>query len=266
MWTSLAVSPSSSLVTGIPGPGRHDLGDVVGVDLLLEQAARTVEGRDRGLLLAEPILELDQGAVLQLGGAAVVGLALDLLDLRLERLELRLGGPDRADRVLLGLPALLHRAGALLDLAQLALERLEAGLRRVVLLLAQRLALDLELDPAALELVELDRHRIDLHPQPAGRLVDQVDRLVGQEPVGDVAVGQGGRGDQGRIGDPDAVVDLVALAQAAQDRDRLLDAGLVDDDRLEAPLRARRPSRCACGTRRGWWPRSCAARRGPASA
>ncbi len=31
-------------------------------------------------------------------------------------------------------------------------------------------------------------------------------------------------------------MDFVALAQAAQDRDRLLDAGLVHDDRLEAPL------------------------------
>ena len=31
-------------------------------------------------------------------------------------------------------------------------------------------------------------------------------------------------------------MDLVALAQAAQDRDRLLDRRLVDEDRLEAPL------------------------------
>ena len=31
-------------------------------------------------------------------------------------------------------------------------------------------------------------------------------------------------------------MDLVALAQAAQDRDRVLDRGLVDEDRLEAPL------------------------------
>ena len=50
MWTSLAISPSSSLVTGMPVHDGHDLGDVVGVDLLLEQAARTVEGGDRGLL------------------------------------------------------------------------------------------------------------------------------------------------------------------------------------------------------------------------
>ena len=184
----------------------------------------------------EPLLELAQRPVLELGGALVVGLALGLLDLDLEPLELRLRGPDRLDGRLLGLPALLHRAGFLGDLGELLLEGLEARLRGVVLLLAQRLALDLELDPAPLELVELDRHRVDLHPQPAGGLVDEVDRLVGQEALGDVAVRQRRRGDERGVGDPDAVVDLVALAQAAQDRDRLLDRRLVDEDRLEAPL------------------------------
>ena len=66
--------------------------------------------------------------------------------------------------------------------------------------------------------------------------VDEVDRLVGEEALGDVAVGQGGGRDEGGVRDPDAVVDLVALAEAAQDRDRLLDRRLVDDDRLEAAL------------------------------
>ena len=32
------------------------------------------------------------------------------------------------------------------------------------------------------------------------------------------------------------MVDLVALLQAAQDRDRVLDGRLADEDRLEAPL------------------------------
>ena len=135
-----------------------------------------------------------------------------------------------------GLPALLQRAGLLFEVGELLLERRKAGLRSVVGLLAQRLALDLELHPAPLGLVELDRHRVDLHPEPRGRLVDEIDRLVGQEAVGDVAVRQGRRRDERGIGDPDAVVDLVALAQAAQDRDRLLDGRLVDEDRLEAAL------------------------------
>jgi len=137
---------------------------------------------------------------------------------------------------LLGLPALLHGAGLLADLAEFPLESLEARFRRVVGLLAQRLTLDLQLDPASLELVQLDRHRIDLHPEPGGGLIHEVDRLVGQEPLGDVAVGQGRRRDQGGIGDPDPVMDLVALPQATQDRDRLLDRRLVHEDGLEAPL------------------------------
>jgi hypothetical protein len=42
-----------------------------------------------------------------------------------------------------------------------------------------------------------------------GAFVDQVDGLVRQKAVGDVAVREGGRGHDGRILDPDAVMDLV---------------------------------------------------------
>ena len=55
-------------------------------------------------------------------------------------------------------------------------------------LFEQRLALDLELDDAPLDLVDLLGQAVDLDPKPAGGFVHQVDRLVGQEPVADVAV------------------------------------------------------------------------------
>ncbi len=45
-----------------------------------------------------------------------------------------------------------------------------------------------------------------------------------------------GRGDDRRIGDLDAVVHFIALLQAAQDRDRVLDARLVHQHFLEAAL------------------------------
>ena len=78
--------------------------------------------------------------------------------------------------------------------------------------------------------------RVHLHADARRRLVDQVDRLVGQLPVADVAVRQRrGRDDRG-IRDLDFVVHLVALLQAAQDRDRVLDGRLVDEHLLEAPL------------------------------
>jgi Protein of unknown function (DUF3170). len=45
-----------------------------------------------------------------------------------------------------------------------------------------------------------------------------------------------GRGDERRVADANAVMRLVALLQAAQDRDRVGDRRLADEDRLEAPL------------------------------
>ncbi len=69
-----------------------------------------------------------------------------------------------------------------------------------------------------------------------GGLVDEIDRLVGQETIGDEA----GRELRGRLDrlfvDDDVVVTRVALAQAAQDLDRFVDARLFDHDRLEAAL------------------------------
>ena len=70
-------------------------------------------------------------------------------------------------------------------------------------------------------------------------LVDEVDRLVGKVAVGDVAVGEVGRGDDRLVGDRDAVVSLVAVAQTLQDLDRVRDGGLLDLDRLEPPLERR---------------------------
>ena len=47
---------------------------------------------------------------------------------------------------------------------------------------------------------------------------------------------QDGRGDERGVLDPDLVVLLVPFAQAAQDRDGVLDPRLADEDGLEAPL------------------------------
>ena len=73
-------------------------------------------------------------------------------------------------------------------------------------------------------------------PDAAGGLVDEVDGLVGQVAVGDVAGRQVGGGLERLVGDRHLVVLLVALADALQDLDGLLERGLVDHDRLEASL------------------------------
>jgi hypothetical protein len=113
----------------------------------------------------------------------------------------------------------------------------EAGLGlRALVLAEQGLAFDLEAGDPALALVDRQGHALDLHLEAGGGLVDEVDRLVGEEAVLDVAVAQAGGGDDRGVHDADAVVGLELVADAAEDRDRVLDAGLVDHHRLEAAL------------------------------
>ncbi len=70
----------------------------------------------------------------------------------------------------------------------------------------------------------------------ARRLVDEVDRLVREVAVGDVADRQvDGRLD-GLVRDLDLVVLLVALPDPEQDLDGLLEGRLLHHDRLETPL------------------------------
>ena len=128
---------------------------------------------------------------------------------------------------------LVTRGRFLFEVGQFLLEPLEAILRGVVRLDLQRFPLDLELHDAPVDLVELFRLGIDLHAQPRCGFVNEIDRLVRQEAVGDVAVRQCRGCDQRRIRNPHLVVLLVFLLQPAQDRDRVLDRRLIDEDRLE---------------------------------
>ena len=140
---------------------------------------------------------------------------------------------------LFGLPDFIEVGVLALEPLDFLLDRGEPFLRRFVLFLLHRLALDLELDQTPVEPVHRLRLGVDLHLDPRRGFVDQIDRLVGQEAVGDVAVRQRRRSNNGVIGNPYSVVDLVTLLEATQDRDRVLDRGLADIHLLEAPLQSR---------------------------
>ena len=73
-------------------------------------------------------------------------------------------------------------------------------------------------------------------PQTAPGLVDEVDRLVRQEPVGQVAVSQVGRGHQGLVRDRHRMVRLIAVPQALEDLDGQGHIRLLHLDRLEPAL------------------------------
>ena len=211
-----------------------------------ERAGRALRVLDARARAADRLGHGDDRLVL--ADHALVELVLhadELLRLRLGELEdrdARPHGDDVGDLLLadLGLLDLLRGAPLVLELALLLRElallvaqvrgllellRLDRGL----LLLAHLLDLVLELAVARRR-----GHRLDAHA--GGGLVDQVDGLVRQVAVLDVAVGEHRGGAESVVGDRAAVVRLVAVAEAAQDLDGVVHRRLVDADLLEAAL------------------------------
>ncbi len=179
--------------------------------------------------------QVGDDAVEQLRGAPEIAAALRHLDLAARLVQPLLQLLALVDRLLLRLPGGGHRVRFFFKLGEFPFQPRQPVLRGRVGFLFQRLALDLELDHPPVELVERLRLAVHLHPQPARRLVHEVDRLVGQEAVGDVAVRERRRGDDRAVGDAHAVVKLVLLLDAAENADRVGDRRLADEHRLEAP-------------------------------
>src|SRR5690606_14898409 len=218
-------------------PLGDDRRDVLVRDLLLQVRALLLELVQRRAVGLERLLELRELAVLDLRGTPEIARSPRAVRLVAELLDSSLPLADADDHLLLAHP-LRPRAVALArELGDLAPELFEPRLARLVTLLLERLLLDAKLQEAPLDLVDLDGQAVDLHLDLARGLVDQVDRLVGQEPIGDVAVAEHGRGDERGIGDVDPVVNLVALLEPAQDGDGVLHAGRSEEHTSELQSR-----------------------------
>ena len=213
------------------GPPRDDLRHVVGRDGLLYHRSLAFGRFDR----LELLFDLGDAPISKFARALVFAAALgvgefvaQLLEFGLELLRIR-------ELLLLGFPAACQIGRALLELLEFLLEVLQTLARTGIVLLLERFLFDLEPHHLAVDRVEFLGLGVNLHLEPRGGLVDEVDRLVGEKAVGDVAVRQRRGGNDRRIGDAHAVMQFVFLLEAAQDRDGVLDARLGDVDRLEAP-------------------------------
>ncbi len=218
------------------GPLGDHLGDLVFGDLVAQELV------GRLLVLVDHLqtaLQIGDGAVLQLGHAVEIALAAGGLQLGARLLDalLQLGGI--LDLGLFGFPDFLQVGVFLFEAGDVFVELFQTLARGLVLFLLQCLTFHLELDQTAIQAIQGLGLGVDLHADTAGSLVDQVDGLVRQLAVGDVAMGQLGRGNDGAVGDGHLVVYLVALLEATQDGDGVFFARLVHQHLLEAPLQGR---------------------------
>ena len=172
----------------------------------------------------------------RLGQVALTGelVSLDALGVQL--------GAQVADLVVAGLlriPAGLEAAQLLASVRELVLQLLQALLAGRILGLLELHLLHLVARDLALQFVDLLRGGVELHAQVRGRLIDQIDGLVGQLTAGNIAVRERRGGDQRVVADRHLVVRLVTLLQATQNRDRVLHARLAHEHLLETTLKRR---------------------------
>src|SRR6516225_3281520 len=156
-----------------------------------------------------------------------------MIELGLELVGLR-------NPILLGLPPCRQIGGVLFERDQLLLEPLEPLLRTWIALSPECLLLHLEPHDLTVDRIQRLRFGINLYLEPRGRLIDQVDRLIRQETIASVTMtgGQSRCRDQCRIRNPDAIMLLVAMFQASQDRNRFFDRGLRYKYRLQRRAKA----------------------------
>ena len=140
------------------------------------------------------------------------------------------------NRLFLLLPVRGETTPFFLEVGQLFFELRQPLHGGFVPFLAERFAFDLQLHDAPLDLIQLGRHRIDFHAELRCGLVDEIDGLVREEPVGDVPIREDRRRDQRGVLEFHAVVNLVPVPQSSQDTDRIFNSRLSYDHRLEPTL------------------------------
>ena len=220
-------------------PFAYELGDVFFIDFFFQH---------RGILLhrGKPLLGLlkfafrgGDFAIADFRNLGQFAGALEALLLRLELLDLLLELADFSDGLFFGLPTRFFPAGFFLQFGKLLFDLAAALLGVGVGFLEQCLALNFELQDAALDFVDLDGHGIDLHAEAGGGFVDEVDGLVRQKTIGDIAVGESRRGQDGRVFDAHTVMHFVAFLQAAENGNGVLDRRFGNQDRLKTAFECR---------------------------
>ena len=226
---------------GNAGPARHDVGHVVRADLFAQKTIflAVAFGSGRGLGLLELLLKLGKRGVLELRGLGKIVGAFRLFDLMTGLLYLFLQLAHAVDGLLFLFPAGAQRGLRAAQVGKLVLELLQTLAGSVVGLAAQGLALDLKLHDLAVDLIELGRQRVYFRADHGRGFINDVDGLVRQLTVGNVALREHHGLHDGGVADAHAVMHFKAFLEAAQDGNGVLGVGLVHQHGLETTFQSR---------------------------
>ena len=221
---------------GDASPARYHLGNILRIDLLLYHRIAILRGELQLLLQSRNLLlRLHYLAVAYLRHTTIVALTLRLLCLNLEALDRVLVLLYLLQQITLTLP--LGTQGCLLGLQLLNIAG-EVFDTLLIVLAAYSLSLNLQLTDTAVEVVNILGHRVHLQTKMCRSLIHQINRLVGQETRGNVAVRKLHSRDNSLVLDTHLVVVFISFLQASQDGDCILGCWLIHHHLLETTLQS----------------------------
>src|SRR5690348_3085553 len=224
---------------GNAGPFADDARDILFADFLLEHGAAFLLARQFVMGLLQVALGGGELAVTDFGDFGEFARAFEALLFGFELFDFAFDFANARDGVFFDLPLGLEAAGFLTESGEFLFEFLEALAGMRIGFLGKSLALDFELENASLNFVDFGGHGIEFHSQACGGFVYEVDGLVREKTIGNVAMREHRGSDNGGVLNANAVMDFVTLLETAENGDGILDRGLGNHHGLKAALKSR---------------------------
>ena len=172
------------------GPFAHHTGNMIRADDFRDKPVISVSVF-AAFHIGDPLFEIWNSRKFKFGGFLQIANALGFGHFGISAVQLFFGRGGTFQFVLFSRPRCgqLIRLG--LQLSDFAFNRLTTIFGGSIFFFLQRFRFDFELQEAPVNLVQFFRFGIDLHAQARGRFIHQIDRLIRQEPISNIAIGQG---------------------------------------------------------------------------
>ena len=223
---------------GNTGPALYNFRDFLFGDSVGQNAAFP-GGSGFGFFRLQLFLKRRQLTEFQLGSFLQFVILLCCFDLSIQILQLFTQLLYIRNGLLFIFPLRFHGIEAIPLFRQLLLQLRKTALGKRILFFLQCRLFNLHLDDLTGDCIQLCRHRVHLRADLGTGLIDQVNGLIRQEAVGDIAVRQGGSSNDGRIRDLHTMKDFIAFLQTSEDCDGVFHRRLIDQHRLETPFQCR---------------------------
>ena len=218
-------------------PAADDLGNIFFADFFFEEL-RILMFSQVGFLFLQLFLQFRQFAVLQFRSLGQIVVAFGLGHFAFDGVDFFLQALGAQNGLFFFIPLGFELAFFFFQFVLRFRDLGQAFFGSVVRFFVQGLFFDFQLHDLMAQFVNRRRHGFDFRTQFGGSFVDEVDGLIGQETVGNVAVRQDGGSDQGFITDADAMMDFVAFFQTTENGDCVFNRRLIDHDRLETTFQS----------------------------